>query len=705
MDNHAGHDHEQTGHDHNHSGHDHDHSDHGHDHTGHDHEHGVERADLIRIAFVGLAILAVWQRVWEPFAGFSVIGLAATLAGGYPIFAEALSNLAARRMTMELSMTIALVAALAIGELVTTLVIVFFVLIAEVLEGLTVGRGRNAIKHLVDLLPRRAVVRDAGGTREVEAAAVGIGDVVVVKPGSRLPVDGVVAAGDSFVDQSPITGESVPVEKTAGAEVYAGTINQAGALEVRVTGSGRDTAFGRIVEAVEQADKLRAPIQKTADRLAGYLVYFAIGCAALTYLVTRDMRSTIAVVIVAGACGIAAGTPLAVLGAIGRAARQGAIVKGGIYLEALGKVDTVVLDKTGTLTLGELRVTAVRAAPGVGEEAVIAAAAVAERRSEHPLAKAILDRAGQLGLAVVEPERFDYTPGKGIACTVAGETILVGNEALLRERGLTGPEGFDFLAGGDGLAGSAGGDGLAGRAGLPGLAGLVGLDGGGVAAGAEAQSWILVARGGKVLGALAVADTVRPEAAEAVGALRNMGIRTVLLTGDTAAIARAVGEKLGIDEIHAGLLPQEKVAFVESLRAAASSGRRAVAMIGDGINDAPALIAATVGVAMGAGTDVARESSDVVLIGNDLLKFVETVRIARWCRRIILTNFTGTLVVDGIGVGLAAAGFLNPLLAALIHVSSELVFILNSARLLPAVSRQPATTPPVRVAAAPGIAG
>lgn len=706
MDNHAGHDHEQTGHDHNHSGHDHDHSDLGHDHTGDDHEHGIERADLIRIAFVGLAILAVWQRVWEPFPGVSVIGLAATLIGGYPIFAEALSNLAARRMTMELSMTIALVAALAIGELVTTLVIVFFVLIAEVLEGLTVGRGRKAIKHLVDLLPRRAVVRDAGGTREVEAAAVGIGDVVVVKPGSRLPVDGIVVAGDSFVDQSPITGESVPVEKTAGAEVYAGTINQAGALEVRVTGSGRDTAFGRIVEAVEQADKLRAPIQKTADRLAGYLVYFAIGCAALTYLVTRDMRATIAVVIVAGACGIAAGTPLAVLGAIGRAARQGAIIKGGIYLEALGKVDTVVLDKTGTLTLGELRVTAVRAAPGVGEEAVIAAAAVAERRSEHPLAKAILDRAGQLGLAVVEPERFDYTPGKGIACTLAGETILVGNAALLRERGVAGPEGSDLPAGGDELAHSAGGggDGPAGSVdgGGDGPAGSAG--GGGLAAGAEAQSWILVARGGKVLGALAVADTVRPEAAEAVGTLRAMGIRTVLLTGDTAAIARAVGEKLGLDEVHAGLLPQEKVAFVESLRAA-GTGRRAVAMIGDGINDAPALIAATVGVAMGAGTDVARESSDVVLIGNDLLRFVETVRIARWCRRIILTNFTGTLVVDGIGVGLAAAGLLNPLLAALIHVSSELVFILNSARLLPAASRQPASAPPVHAAAAPGIAG
>ena len=370
-----------------------DHED-GHDHQDHDHEAGW--TDAARIAFVGVAILAVWFRVWEPFAKVSIIGIVATVIGGWPIFKEAFENLAERRMTMELSMTIALVAALLIGEFRTVLVIIFFVLIAEVLEGLTVGRGRKAIKHLLDLLPRSATVRRSGGTAEVGAEEIQIGDVVLVKPGTRLPVDGVVLTGHSAIDQSPITGESLPVEKVEGSEVFAGTINQSGALELRVTGIGRETAFGRIIEAVERAEKSRAPIQKTADRLAGYLVYFALGCALLTFAITRDARATISVIIVAGACGIAAGTPLAVLGAIGRAARNGAIIKGGLYLEALGKVDTVAFDKTGTLTVGKPRVTYTHPAKNVDEKELIQAAAIAERKSEHPLARAVLEEASNL---------------------------------------------------------------------------------------------------------------------------------------------------------------------------------------------------------------------------------------------------------------------------------------------------------------------
>jgi Cd2+/Zn2+-exporting ATPase/Cu+-exporting ATPase len=437
----------------------------------------------------------------------------------------------------------------------------------------------------------------------------------------------------------------MPVEKTAGATVYAGTINQSGVLEVRTTGIGRDTAFGKIVEAVERAEQSRAPIQKTADRLAGYLVYFALTCAAFTFLVTGDVRSTISVVIVAGACGIAAGTPLAILGAIGRAARQGAIIKGGLYLEVLGQVNTVVLDKTGTLTIGNPRIASVRPVPGVSEQAVVEAAAIAERRSEHPLAKAILERAAAASLSAAEPEQFHYTPGKGIVCSANGEEIVVGNASLFRERG-------------------------------------IGVDG--LATGVEAQSHILVARGARPLGVLGVADELRPEAAQAIAALRKMGLRTLLLTGDRKAIAEAVGRQVGIDEVAAELFPGQKVERVKALREA---GRK-VAMVGDGINDAPALMEANVGVAMGSGTDVARESADVVLLGNDLHKFVETMQTARWCHRIIRFNFAGTLIVDGIGVGLAAFGMLNPLLAALIHVVSELVFILNSARLLPVPSKQ-----------------
>lgn len=631
---------------HRHRSHEHAHH-HEHEHGEHDHEHPLAWSDLVRIAFVGLAVLAVWFRVWEPFETVGVIGVLAAVIGGWPIFKEAFESLRERRMTMELSMTIALVAALAITEFLTALVIIFFVLIAEVLEDLTVGRGRKAIQHLLNLLPRTATVRRTGGTTEIGANELQVGDVVLVKPGSRLPIDGVVVAGHSSVDQSTITGESLPLEKAEGADVFAGTINQSGALEVRVTGIGRDTAFGKIIEAVERAEKLRAPIQKTADRLAGYLVYFALGCALLTFLLTRDARATISVIIVAGACGIAAGTPLAILGAVGRAARNGAIIKGGIYLEMLSKVNTVVFDKTGTLTVGTPQVTAVLTHGGVSEQNVVEAAAIAERASEHPLAKAILARASELSLPVIEPEQFDYMPGQGISCTVNGEEILVGSKAFLQERGVQIEK-----------------------------AGFEDSD----------SSRILVARKGCLLGAIYVADMLRSEAAKAVTELHALGIKTVLLTGDGRGVSEAVAKLLGIDDIRSELLPNQKVERVRELR----KEGRTVAMVGDGINDAPALVEADVGVAMGGGTDVARESSDVVLIGNDLTRFVETMRTARWCRAIILTNFVGTLVVDGVGVGLAAFGYLNPLVAAVIHVVSELTFILNSARLLPAPSTAPA---------------
>jgi Cd2+/Zn2+-exporting ATPase/Cu+-exporting ATPase len=309
-------------------------------------------------------------------------------------------------------------------------------------------------------------------------------------------------------------------------------------------------------------------------------------------------------------------------------------------LEALGTVDTIVLDKTGTLTLGKPEVTAVHPCPGVMPEKVVEAASIAERPSEHPLGKAILEKAAAMLLPVSEPERFDYVPGKGIVCSIDGEQIVVGSRAFLEGQRLD----LSTLASDN-----------------------------------NHSSEVLVGRNGRLLGSLHIEDALRPEAVKAVAALRRMGLRTVLLTGDVAAIAQVVGTQLGLDEVHPQLLPDEKVAKIKSLRAA---GKR-VAMVGDGINDAPALSEANVGVAMGSGTDVARECADVVLLGNDLYKFVETLQVARRCRRTIWFNFAGTLLVDAVGMGLAAFGMLNPLFAAFIHVSSELFFILNSARLLP----------------------
>ncbi|MGA8311773.1 MAG: cation-translocating P-type ATPase, partial [Terriglobales bacterium] len=562
----------------------------------------------------------------------------------YPILKEAAENVMERRMTMELSMTIAILAALAIGQFFTALVIVLFVLIAEVLEGLTVRRGRTAIRDLLNLLPSEVTVRRNGKTEQRSTASIDIGELIEVNPGGRIPVDGEVITGNSFVDQATITGESLPVEKVPGTSVFAGTINQSGALEVRVTRIGRDTAFGRILNAVEEAERSRAPIQKIADRLAGYLVWFALICAVLTFIITRNLTSTIAVIIVAGACGIAAGTPLAVLGGIGRAAREGAIVKGGLYLELLSSVDTVVFDKTGTLTIGNPVVTAIVAAPGRTGQEVLQLAAIAEQRSEHPLGKAIVRKAGETGLTVSAPERFEYIPGAGIFCSLAHQQILVGSSAFLRQN-------------------------------------KINLDG--HAAGVDHASEILVASNGQYVGAIRIADTLRPEALDAIRALHAMGLRTELLTGDAKAVAQAIAQEVGIDVIHAEVLPDEKNAIIKQL---ITNGKK-VAMVGDGINDAPALMQATVGIAMGSGTEVARESANIMLIGNDLLRLVDTIKISRRCRRIIMQNFGGTLAVDSVGVGLAAFGFLSPLFAAFIHVASELTFILNSARLLPGTQK------------------
>jgi heavy metal translocating P-type ATPase len=605
----------------------------------HEDSHFLNGADVARVLFVAVAAGAMWFGRNSPIPYIHFAGALCALLGGYPMYREAYDNIIHRRMTMELSMAIAIVAALAIRETFTALVITLFVLAAEILEGLTVGRGRHAIQRLLDLLPNAATIRKGAQWQDVGIEQVAVGDVVLVRPGSRISVDGVVVSGNSFVNQAAITGESLAVEKLPGSSVYAGTINQSGAMEIRVERLGRDTTFGKIIEEVEGAERSRAPIQKTADRLAGYLVYFALASAALTFLITHNVRSTISVVIVAGACGIAAGTPLAILGAIGQAARKGAIIKGGLHLETLSQADTVLLDKTGTLSYGIAEVLEIHPAAGITEETLLTAAATAESRSEHPVAKAILKKVAELNYARPDPDKFDYLPGKGVVAVRAGKEIVVGNRLFLKERAI---DPADWKS-------------------------------------SSAGSEVGIACGGQFLGNLSIGDVLREDAREAISALRAMGLKTILLTGDVRSVAESAAKTLGVDEVSAELLPDQKVARVRALM----NEGHTVVMVGDGINDAPALMQASVGVAMGSGTEVARESANVVLIGNDLAKFVDTLRIARACRRIILQNFTGTLVVDSIGIVMAGFGWLNPLLAAFIHVTSELAFILNSTRLIP----------------------
>ena len=641
----------------------------------------IERSDILRIAVVGLAVLGAWVAGATGTPGWAVgaVGAAALLVGCWPLVVEAVGDLRERRMSMELSMLLAIVAAAAIGEWVTALAVTVFALCAEVLEDLSMDRGRDALTDLMSFLPQTARVVTGPHTDEISEVPldeVRPGQVIALSPGGRVPVDGVVRTGRADVDQSRITGEALPVQVGPGDRVPAGSITR-GALELEVERVGEDSSYGRIVAAVRHAQSSRAPVQRLADRLAARIVYLALAAALITFLTTRDVRATISVIIVAGACGVAAGTPLAVLAAIARAARCGAFVKDGTHLEQLSTVDTVVLDKTGTLTVGAPRVVSVTpvesvAQPGAGEAEILALAAAAEWNSEHPIGRAIHTEAAVRDLTVPVPDDVAYSPGAGVSARVDGRRITVGRreDQEGQDRART-RSAADDTNGADGAT-----DAVSSTA----------SDFESDPEAPAATSVVEVRADGRLLGTIALADRLRQGAATAVRDLSDMGLEVLMLTGDSPASARHVARVLGMaeEQVRAGLLPTDKEKVIDSLRRAG----KCVAMVGDGVNDAPALSAADVGVAMGTGTDVAREAGDVVLVGSAPADLVETVRVARRARRIIMVNFVGTVVVDVVGMIAAGLGLLGPVAAALVHVVSESAFILNSARLVPRPARR-----------------
>lgn len=605
--------------------------------------HEIDKGDLLRAAFVGICAALLGFGLDWPSAHHPLVALIALPIGAYPIFKESVESVLERRMSMELSMLIAVIAAALIGEWITALVIVTFVLVAEILEDLTMDRGRDALTELLSFLPNTVQVMREGQLQTLPLSEVTTNDVLVVSPGGSIPVDGVVVNGQSSVDQSRITGEPLPVDVREGSQVFAGSINQVGALEVRAERVGLESSYGQIIASVQAAQEDEPPIQRLGDRVAAYLVYFALGGAILTYLLTRDVTATISVIVVAGACGIAAGTPLAVLAAIARTARKGVFIKGGAHLESLAQVNTVLVDKTGTLTTGELSVTSVTIAPGVDRSEFLRLLASAEAYSEHPLGQAIVRFAQDAGVTLSLPSMFAYAPGYGIRATVDGVQIAAGNTKLVKDAPTPTDDG-------------------------------------------SIASLVNVSLNGTYAGTVRLADTIRETSAQAVRDLQAMGIRVEMVTGDHPVAAQAVADKLGIRDVHAGLLPREKMAHIEALR---TKGDRVV-MVGDGVNDAPALAKANVGVAMGGGTGVAREGADVILISSDLNDLVGAVTTAQRARRIIFFNLVGTIVVDLAGMALAGVGLLTPILAALVHVGSESAFILNSARLIPFTSKRSA---------------
>jgi len=627
-------------------------------------EHAARRrslGDRLGLAFVSIvAVVALVGILGERLGVVDALAarlppwllLAAVLVGGFPIFLNVARAGRRRQVTSHALMTLGIVGALAIGQYAAGAVIVFFMRVADFVEGYTTERARQAIKELLTLAPTMARVERAGTEQELPVGQVRRGDVVLVKPGERIPVDGVVLDGHASVNQAPITGESIPVDKVAGTEVFAATICERGALRLRAERVGADTTFGQILRLVEQAEASKAPVQRFADRFTAYYIPVVVAVAVGTYLVGGQATAAVATVLVACSCAIAMATPITVLAAVGNAARRGIVVKGGRYLEALARVDTVVMDKTGTVTVGRPEVTGVVSLDGEPEGRLLALAASLERRSEHPLAEGILRAAAERQLVVSEPEDFRVFPGEGVAASIEGVETWCGTERLM-------------VRGGIAVAAAV-------QTRLRELA-------------ASGQSVVLLARAGQVAALIALADTVRPEVAGALQALRDLGVRhLLLLTGDRREVGAAVAAKLGI-EVEAEVLPADKLGVVERLQRQG----RIVAMVGDGINDAPALAQADVGIAMGAaGTDAAIEAAHVALMRDDWRMVPEAIVIGRRAFRTIKQNLWFTAGYNVVGMALAAAGWLPPIAAAAAQSLPDVAIMLNSSRLLRAPRRQ-----------------
>jgi len=539
-------------------------------------------------------------------------------------------------------------------------VIITLVLFGRWLEAVARGRTSEAIRRLMKLAPPTARVLRDGGEVEIPVEQVRPGDVVVVRPGERIPVDGEVVEGHSAVDESMLTGESIPVDKQPGDEVVGGTMNQTGSLRFRATRVGRDTVLSQIVRLVEEAQSAKPPIQRLADRVAGYFVPAVIGIAALTFVVwyvagpapsfLYALLNFVSVLIVACPCALGLATPTAIMVGTGRGAELGVLVRDGGSLEELHRVRAVVLDKTGTITRGEPSLTDVIALSGT-EPALLRWAAAVENQSEHPLARAVVAGAVARGIQLPACQDFAAVPGKGVTGTVEGRRVAVGSGRLLEEEGLAGPERLREEA--DRLAG-------------------------------EGKTVMYVVVDGGVAGLLAVADTVKSGAAEAVRAIRRMGLQVVMLTGDNRRAAHAVARQVGIERVLAEVLPTEKARAVEGLQ---REGLR-VAMVGDGINDAPALARADVGIAIGTGTDVAMEAADITVMSGDLRGVVTALQLGRATIRTIRANLFWAFVYNSLGIPVAAGVLypffgilLNPMLAALAMALSSVSVVTNSLRL------------------------
>lgn len=593
---------------------------------------------MLSLAGVTLEIATVELHTWFAWIGVAV--------GGTFIFIGAVKALLQRQVNVDELVAIAIIASVIYGEYLAAAFVAFMMLFGKILEDFTAERASRALEDLGKLVPIKACVRREGQDILIPIDEVVPGDLVLVKSGERIPVDGQVASGRASVNQAAITGESIPVAKTYGSEVYAGTLIDLGALELKTTKVGDSTTLGQIAHLVEKAEEDRAPIVRIADRYAKYFTPFVLGIAIITYLVTGEPINAVTVLIVACPCALVMATPTAIIAGVANGARRGILVKGGARLEAAGRITAIALDKTGTVTLGKPRVMKIVPLDDTTEKNVLELAATAEKYSEHPLGKAITTKAKEWSLSIPDADQFTVVPGLGVIAKTDGREVVVGNQELLKQYKVNVPESLDDN--------------------------IYHLEEEGLAA-------LLVASNGLLVGLIGVADVVRDEMSQAIQQFKDSGLKKiVMLTGDSPEVARRVASGIGIDEWQARLLPQQKVEIIKKMQI---EGYK-VAMVGDGINDAPALAQADLGIAMGViGTDVAMDTANIVLMTDNPLKASEAINLSRKVLRIIKQNLVFAIFFNLIGIALASLGDLNPIGAAIFHNVGSVAVVVNSARL------------------------
>jgi Cd2+/Zn2+-exporting ATPase len=574
--------------------------------------------------------------------------LASALTGGIPLFLYAARGLIIDRdVTAGVMVSTAMIAAILVGEYSAAALVVFMMSIGEWLENMTVARADNALRDLASLIPATVTVRRNGQESVIPIEQVTLDDVVLVLTGERVGVDGVILAGTGSLNQAAITGESMPVEKVTGDKVFAGTLVEVGALEVEVKRLGEDTTLGQIVTLVKDAQSSKAPVERQADRYARYLVPLTFAIAIAVYLVTRDITRSITVLVVVCPCALVLATPTAVVAAIGNAAKHRILVKSGASMEQVGRVDVVAFDKTGTLTIGRPVVRDVVAVNSADPGYILGLAASAERFSEHPIGRSIVNAAKQREIKLLEPSDFTAQPGFGVTASVSQKKVVVGNRALLVDRGIP----WSAVLG----------------------AKVEALED-------QGKTVIPVAVDGEVAGLLALTDTPRPQAVTVIAELKRLGVeQVVMITGDNSGTAAIIAHDLGVDRFYAGVLPQDKLQIIRDIQA---QGKK-VAYAGDGVNDAPALAAADIGIAMGvAGTDVALETADIGLMQDEIERIPYVLGLSRRTLKVIWQNVAFSMSVNILSVLLGVLGIIGPVVGALMHELSALPVLANSARLI-----------------------